>query len=110
MRNLKKIWLHFWQLGFKKYVLVLALGVLLVGFIGESSVLAHIRNANYISKLEGERNVLETEYARLRDEIYKLKQDPKAAERAARELYFMHADDEDVFVLSDDPQKPVAQP
>ena len=109
MRNLKKICLHFWQLSFKKYILVLLVGVLLVGFIGESSVVAHIRNANYISKLRGEKNQLESEYTRLRNEIYELKQEPKTAERLARELYFMHADDEDVFVLSDD-QKPVALP
>ena len=34
-----------------------------------------------------------------------MKTDPKAIERVAREDYFMKADDEDIFVLSDDQPK-----
>jgi putative septum formation initiator-related protein len=33
-----------------------------------------------------------------------LKRDPKAVARIARERYFMKADNEDIFVLSDDEQ------
>jgi cell division protein FtsB len=33
-----------------------------------------------------------------------LKRDPKAIEKIARERYFMKADGEDIFVLSDDNQ------
>ena len=35
-------------------------------------------------------------------QIRKLDSDPKAIEKIARERYFMKADDEDIFVLSDD--------
>ena len=33
-----------------------------------------------------------------------LESNPKAIEKIARERYFMKADDEDIFVLSDDPK------
>ena len=33
-----------------------------------------------------------------------LEADPKAMEKIARERYFMKADDEDIFVLEDDPK------
>lgn len=41
-----------------------------------------------------------------RDEalLERLSTDPKAIEKIAREKYFMKADDEDIFVLSDDKQ------
>ena len=33
-----------------------------------------------------------------------LGQGPDAVEKIARERYFMHTDDEDIYVLSDDPK------
>ena len=41
-----------------------------------------------------------------RAKIRELDKDPKAMEKIARERYFMKADDEDIFVLSDDQREP----
>ena len=64
-----------------KYTVVCLLGVLIVGFLDENSIWSHFKNKQRISDLN---------------------RNPKAMEKIARERYFMKADDEDIFVLSDD--------
>jgi len=85
-----------------KYLIVIVLGVLLVGFVDENSFLRRIKLDMQISDLKEEiaryNEQNEADMARLRD----LKQNPKAIERVAREQYFMKADDEDIYVLTED--------
>ena len=98
--------LYVWHLPFVKYGLIVVLGVVLVGFVGENSMLAHMRNKLYISELTEE---IEKYNARSREDIRQLRElsrNPKAIERIARERYFMKHDDEDIFVLSDDDRAP----
>ena len=97
---------YVWHLPLVKYGLIVVLGVALVGFVGENSMLAHVRNKHYIGKLTEE---IEKYNARSREDIRQLKElnhNPKAIERIARERYFMKYDDEDIFVLSDDDRTP----
>lgn len=98
----KNLVMRFVHLKYKKYVLVLALGVFIVGFLGENSVVAHLRNKGRIDelRLEVARNMAITK--RNQEKLNKLQTDPKAVEKIGRERYFMKTDDEDVFVLSDD--------
>ena len=76
MRKIMSAVVRFWNLPFVKYAVITVIGVVLVGFVGENSLLAHLRNKYYIGSLA--------------DEI------------EARERYFMKHDDEDIYVLSDD--------
>lgn len=85
-----------------KYLIVIVLGVLFVGFLDDNSYLNRV-------KLGLQENELESEIERYRDihkanmeQLHELRRDPKAIEKIARERYFMKADDEDIFVLSDD--------
>ena len=55
-----------------------------------------------ISDLEEEIEKYNSEYERDQAQIRELNRNPKAMEKIARERYFMKADDEDIFVLSDD--------
>ena len=87
---------------FKKYVIVLALGIIIVGFIGDNSLVAHLRNKHRISELKHEVAINIATTKANQEQVYMLQTDPKAVERVGRERYFMRADDEDVFVLSDD--------
>ena len=87
---------------YKKYIIVAALGVIIVGFVGESSVLAHLRNKKVISELQQNVKHFSDENQRNLDRIYELQHSQKAMERVAREMHFMKADDEDIFTLSDD--------
>ena len=100
-KRIAKAFLHV-----NKYLVVLALGVLIVGFIGENSVVGHMRKKSRINELKNEiaqHNALTK--ANL-DKIYHMQTDMKEVERVALEQHFMKMDDEDVFVLSDDDPKP----
>ena len=102
MSKIKKAFLKFWHLPFMKYAVAIVLGVLLVGFVGENSLLAHLRNKHYIGQLAEEINKYDARYRSDMRQIHELNHNPKAMERIARERYFMKHDDEDIFVLSDD--------
>lgn len=102
LRKTKDLGVRFLHLKFKKYVIVLALGVLIVGFLGDNSVVAHLRNKSCINELKTDiaRHIAITKSNQ--EQVRRLQSDPKAVEKVGRERYFMKMDDEDVFVLSDD--------
>lgn len=102
MKRAKEIILKFWHLPFMKYAVTVFVGVLFVGFVGENSLLAHIRNVHRISELNDE--IAEYNHRNEHDQsqLRRLEDNPKAMEKIARERYFMKTDDEDIFVLSDD--------
>ena len=102
MRNFAKAVAHIWHLPFVKYGVITIIGVVLVGFVGENSLLAHLRHKYYISSLSDEISVYNERYQNDMRQIRELNRNPKAMERIARERYFMKQDDEDIFVLSDD--------
>ncbi len=85
-----------------KYTVVCLLGVLIVGFLDENSIWSHFKNKQRISDLEEEIAKYNADYERDQAQIRELNRNPKAMEKIARERYFMKADDEDIFVLSDD--------
>ena len=109
MKQIKKIVvavMRVWHLHFVKYGLVGVIGVVVVCFVGENSLLALFRNKLYISELTEE---IDKYNARSREDIRMIREldhNPKAIERIARERYFMKRDDEDIFVLSDDDRMP----
>lgn len=93
----------FWELlNHYKYLIVVVLGVLVVGVIDDNSFMRRIQYEMQISELKEEierynhRNDLDSK------QLKELKHDSKAIEKIARERYFMKADDEDIYVLSDD--------
>ena len=93
-----------WHLPAVRYGLVVVLGVALVGFAGENSLLALLRNKVHISELNSEIEKYNTRSAEDMRQIRELDRNPKAVERIARERYFMKYDDEDIFVLRDNDQ------
>ncbi len=87
-----------------KYLIVIVLGVLVVGFIDENSFLKRIQLEWHISDLKEEIAKYKEQNAIATQKLRELKRNPSAIKKIARENYFMKADDEDIFVLSDDPQ------
>lgn len=87
-----------------KYVITVVVGVLLVGVVDDNSFVHRAKLELQISNLEAdierynEQN--EADVKRLKE----MKSGSRAFEKIARERYFMKADDEDIFVLSDDEQ------
>ena len=87
-----------------KYLIVVVIGVLIVGLIDENSFLKRVQLELRISSLKREINKYTEQYEADSRQLNELKRHPKAIERIARERYFMKADDEDIYVLSDDEQ------
>ena len=104
--SIKVFLLRVWHSAFLKYAVVCIAGVLIVGFLDENSVWSHLKNLQRIDELTEETEKYHADYQRDQAKIRELDKDPKAMEKIARERYFMKADDEDIFVLSDDQREP----
>lgn len=102
IERIKKYSLLVWKSQVLKYVAVCIAGVLIVGFLDENSLWNHMKNRQRIDELKDEKARYNAVYQRDLAKIRELDRNPKAIERIAREHYFMKADDEDIFVLSDD--------
>ena len=102
MKKVKSLLLRIYHIPALKYVVVVLIAVVLIGFVDENSVWNHLRNKQRISDLEDEIEMYTERYHQDQEKIRTLDGNPKAIEKIARERYFMKADDEDIFVLSDD--------
>ena len=87
---------------FFRYTVVCILGVLIVGYLDENSLWNHMKNRQRINELQEETAKYNAVFRRNQARIRELDRNPKAMEKIARERFFMKADDEDIFVLSDD--------
>lgn len=85
-----------------KYLIVIVVGVAIISFVDENSFMRIFQYKMEISDLKAEiKKYNETNENDIR-QLKELKRNPKAIQKIARERYFMKADDEDIFVLSDD--------
>ena len=110
MKKVKSLLLRIYHIPALKYVVVALIAVILIGFVDENSVWSHMRNQQRISELEEEIDQYTERYHQDQEKIRTLDSNPKAIEKIARERYFMKADDEDVFVLSDDEKSDLMTP
>ena len=77
-------------------------GLAIVGFIDDESVLKRIEYEYQIEDLQKEIAKYKRRYEMDSKRLKELNRNPDAIAKIARERYFMKADDEDIFVLSDD--------
>ena len=110
MKKVKSFLLRIYHIPALKYVVVALIAIVLIGFVDENSIWNHMRNKQRISELEEEIDQYTERYHQDQERIRTLDSDPKAIEKIARERYFMKADDEDVFVLSDDEKSDLITP
>ena len=101
MNGLKTLLTAIGRSRFLKYALVVVGGVVLVGFVGENSILSHMQNKVRISELDAEIGRYRQLYKADRQKMDRLDRDPKAIEEIARERYFMKHADEDIFVFNE---------
>lgn len=104
--TIKTYVLRVWHSVIFKYAVVSIVGVLLVGFLDDNSMWSHIKNLQRIDELMAEKERYNAEFRRDQAQIKELERNPKAIEKIARERYFMKADNEDIFILSDDDRAP----
>ena len=102
MKRLKNIALKIYHIRALKYILVTLVGIIVVGFVDENSIWHHYANKQRINDLQDEIDMYMERYKSDQAQIRKLDTDHKAIKKIARERYFMKADNEDIFVLSDD--------
>ena len=110
MKKVKSLLLRICHIPALKYIVVALIAIILIGFVDENSVWNHLRNKQRISELEDEIEQYTERYHKDQEKIRTLDANPKAIEKIARERYFMKADDEDVFVLSDDEKSDLMTP
>lgn len=97
----------FWSfLSHYKYAIVIIVGTLIVVFFDENSIMKRIQLDLQIDDLEDEISTYKERNASNIKKLNELKRNPNAIEKIAREQYFMKADDEDIYVLSDDKKAP----
>jgi cell division protein FtsB len=85
-----------------KYIIVIIIGVAIVGFVDENSYLSKFKYDRQIKDLRAEIDELNAQFIADSIRLSELDHNPAAIEKIARERYFMKADDEEIFVLSDD--------
>lgn len=85
-----------------RYWIVIIIGVLQIGFLDDNSFMTKIQYDMQISDLEEKIDQLNQQYERDEQRLSELRHNPKAITKIARESYMMKADNEDIFVLSDD--------
>jgi len=88
-----------------KYLITLVLGTLLIGLVGENSLLHYMKLQVRLSEGEEELEEYQQQYERDSLRLRALQSNHKGVERIAREKYFMKHPDEDVFVLSTEEHK-----
>ena len=83
-----------------KYILTLLVFAIVFLFIGEQSVVHFIRRGREIRQLEEQRDKYREGAAKAEQEINTLNQ-PDSLERYAREHYYMHTPNEDIYLVEE---------
>jgi cell division protein FtsB len=89
-----------------KYWLVIIIGLLITGVVDENSFLKRVKLDMQIRELKEQIDVYNAQYAKDQAKLKDIRMNPNSITKIARERYFMKADDEDIFVLSDDLPSP----
>lgn len=92
-----------------KYAITIIIGILLVGFLDENSFLHRVQLEMQISDLTDEIDRYNRQNESDLKQLKAMRTGPRAFQKIARERYFMKADDEDIYVLSDDPKPQTAE-
>lgn len=87
-----------------KYILTaIAFVVWMVFFDNRDVITTHIKHRGELNRLEASRAYYQSEIDKTRLELELLKSDPRILEKYAREKYRMKKDNEDLFVISENP-------
>ena len=98
MGKINSIWAY---VGRHKYLITVIVGILLVGIVDENSLAIYqIRIQELQAQIDDYQKQFDNDSIRL----HILMNDPKGAERIARERYLMKRPNEDIFIMSTDPR------
>jgi cell division protein FtsB len=84
---------------YNKYVLILLLFVVWIGFVDDNSIVEHIAMRQNIRNMKQEKTRYEAVVVQNNARLQELKTSNENLEKFAREQYLMHAPNEDVFLV-----------
>lgn len=99
MNKLNSLWMFVRR---HKYIITLAIFVVLIGFLDENSVVHRLKLYNEEVHLRAEIEKYRKEYDEATEVLEELAADSGAIERVAREKYLMKKPNEDVYVFEED--------
>jgi len=82
-----------------KFFLVTVAFVVWMIFFDKNDVLSQYQYHQEVNELKAERDFYKTESEQVAKDLDELNSNPEKLEKFAREKYFMHKDNEDVFVV-----------
>jgi len=85
-----------------KYLVAFVIFAVVIGFVGDSSILNRIAQQNEIADLKEEIEQYNRKFNQDRQTLNSLKHDPEAIKDVARSRYYMKTDNEDIFIVEDD--------
>ena len=95
-RNIKNYLLKY------KYLITSVVFGVLIGFVGDSSLVNRYEQRRTISELKSEINRYQTQFEKDREMLRRIKSDPEAIKTIARERYMMKTENEDIYVIEDE--------
>ena len=96
---MKEEWLQRWR-KYGKYVVTIAAFAVVMIFFGDQSLINYVKRAREIHHLEEQRDTYRDGIQKARHDLNVL-QNTDSLERFAREQYYMHADNEDVYLVEE---------
>lgn len=81
-----------------KYIIASLIFAIIFLFVGQQSLISDVRRARQIQKAKAELKQKQAETERAKNDLELLSQ-TDSLERFAREKYYMHADNEDVYII-----------
>ena len=88
-----------------KYLITLAVFVVLVGFLDENSIMRRVGYAREINRLHSEIDKYREDYEESTRRLNELAVDSGAIEKVARERYLMKKPNEDIYVFEEDTEE-----
>ena len=84
-----------------KYMVALGIFIALIGFVGEHCLRERYKRKVEITELQMKIKEQRQKFNKDNKELERLKKDPEAVRKVAREKYFMKTSNEDVFIIED---------
>lgn len=85
-----------------KYMVALGIFIALIGFVGEHCLRERYKRKVEITELQMKIKEQKQKFNKDNKELERLKKDPEAVRKVAREKYFMKTSNEDVFIIEDE--------
>ena len=88
-----------------KYLISIIVFAVLIGFVGDHSLVKRWAQKQEIAELKSQINEQKNTYKKDKIELEKIQKNPESVKRVARENYYMKTEDEDIFVIDDEIKK-----